>query len=253
MFDQPYYYNYDLTYRLLKKNAEEIVPSFSLIDFYNKELRSRIKEIFPQRLSVLELGSGQGSLFNALPEENAEVLGVDVSSTAIAEAQKSQGSLGTNSISYLCADACELKLGKKFQFVFDAHTLHCLCYPEERTKYLKSAFEHTADSGFFALETMVAHKRMDFEEGYYFREEEGVLYKEVDDEPFVGLRTFYGRRYMPLRSIRRSHEIEEELFKAGFKIVFFMVLSGYKVIYDEKRVQPLGGDPDLLRVICRKI
>ena len=38
MFDQPYYYNYDLTYRLLKKNAEEIVPSFSLIDFYNKEI-----------------------------------------------------------------------------------------------------------------------------------------------------------------------------------------------------------------------
>ncbi len=253
MFDQPYYYNYDLTYKLMKKNEEELVPSFSLIDFYNKELRLRIKEIFSERLSVLELGCGQGSLFNALPEENAEVLGVDLSMTAINEAKKSQRPIGTNAFSYLCADACQLSLNQKFQFVFDAHTLHCLCYPEDRAKYLKSAYEHTADSGFFALETMVAHKRMDFEEGYYFREEEGVLYKEVDDEPYVGLRTFYGRRYMPLRSIRRSHEIEEELFKAGFKIVFFMVLSGYKVIYDEKRVQPLQGDPDLLRLICRKI
>lgn len=253
MSDKPYYYNYEHTYQSLLKSSDCFVPSFSLIDFYQKEVRGKVRDVFPNELSVLELGCGQGSLFEGIDEEEIQVTAIDISPTAIGEARKNQFASESKKISYLCADVCDLKLSQKFNLIFDAHTLHCLCGDVEREKFLKVAFEHTDEGGFFALESMVAHKRMDFVGGYYFHEQEQTLFKEMEDPQYQGLRTFYGQRYMPVRAIKRSHEIEEEIFKAGFKIVYFQILSGYKVIYDEKRLQPEIGDPDLLRVICRKL
>jgi len=249
---KPYYYNYEYIYQKNIKNQDFFVPSFSLIDFYQQEIKSKVRQHFVTDLNILELGCGQGSFFEGISEEHIDVMAIDISPTAIEIAKENQKIKSAKKIKYVCADVCELNLEKKFDLVMDAHVLHCLCRNEERDRYYKNIFNHTASDGFFAFETMLAHKRMDFENGFYFHQEEQTLFKEIFDENFCDLRTFYGQRYMPIRSIKNSHDIERELKNAGFKIIFFQILSGYKVIYNEKRLKAEDGDPDLLRVICRK-
>ena len=67
------------------------------------------------------------------------------------------------------------------------------------------------------------------------------------------LRFIDGAPYLPVRKIKHAMDIENEVLEAGFQIIFLNVYGNRKVIPHENRQTPLPSDPDLLRLIAKKM
>lgn len=202
-------------------------PSESLVGFLQEEVfnHPRVGEV----RSVLECGCGVGSVFEApeLTYLDIKPLGVDVSQTAI-DTAKSRHAPGE----YICGDLRDPNffLTQMFDLIVDAHLFHCLTRPSEREAYLANVIKHLKpETGIFAIETMVAHKRMDVP-GLDFST--GVVGGE------------FGRK------IFHHLELEQELLKSGLKIEFLIFSSGLNMIPVADRSEALPTDPQVARALC---
>ncbi len=218
-------------------------PNQSLIDFYSQEIKKRLPL---KTLNVLEIGCGTRSIFGNL-EGDFEVLGIDVSPSAIKLANQNNNS---KQIKYENIDVTSMNLKAQFDLAFDSHCLHCLTDSGDREKALKNIYSSLKPSGIFALETMTSQKLMSFENPYRF--EDNVLYRLFTNANF-DLKFFDGAPFLPIRRIDHALKIEEDILKAGFKIIFLYVFSHKKIIPDENRDYPLRTDPDTMQIIAQKI
>jgi len=224
--------------------GEGLAPNQSLIEFYSQEIKKRLPL---KTLNVLEIGCGTRSIFASL-DGDFEVLGIDISPSAIKLANQKNDS---KYIKYENIDVTSLNLENQFDLVIDSHCLHCLTDPGDREKALKNIYASLKPSGIFALETMTSQKLMSFENPYRF--EDNVLYRLFTNASFVDLKFFDGAPFLPIRRIDHALKIEEDILKAGFKIIFLYVFSHKKIIPDENRDHPLRTDPDTLQIIAQKI
>lgn len=178
---------------------------------------------------VLECGCGMGSVFESPDLSPLQIIpdAVDISETAIAHALE-RGVLGN----FQTADVTkpDFFLGNLYDLIVDSHLFHCLVRPSQREAYLKNVIKHLKpETGIFAIETMVSHKKMSLD-GY--------------DQLTGTLGGEYGRK------IFNNLEIEQELLASGLRIEFLIFSSGLNMIPVSGRDETLLSDPQVARALC---
>jgi hypothetical protein len=183
--------------------------SKSLYTFFEEIVRPRLSE---SDLKILELGSGDYSLFEDIIDLKAEVTAIDFSSYAIERAPKSK-------IYYREMNLLDQLFFKdsKFDLVFDSHCLNCITSEEERNIAYKYIFSSLKVNGYFAAELMIQ--------------------PNLDHVS------------MPFKMIKSALDLEEEIISHGFKILYFTISrdSGFTSLVDGKEIKC-----DLLKLIAQK-
>lgn len=226
--------NYEKRYQELKETFRlEYQAPPSLLHFLEKDVWQHTGLDSEKEIKVLELGCGAGSVFFENYSQ-PKITSVDLSPTALSYARENsnqenilfmQGEWG--------GDFPYFPEGE-FDFILDAHCLHCLVEKEARVKALKQAYEVLKPGRWMGVEHMVSHSGMEFDAPYQLFN--NTLY--YAGEP---------QKYIP-----HSLEIEEEIKAAGFEIRYLRVFETLKIIPVSGRSQPLKSDPDLLRLLCTK-
>lgn len=243
-----YFDSYELTYKnALENNLNLENRPHSLIQFLENDVIPRLDLTEDGDWNALDVGCGPRSVFEYIKTPPFKVKGVDISKSAIEMAKRND-----SEIDYEKADITELTALNQYDLIVDGHCLHCIVEEKERKKALKNIYNALKPNGLFAIETMTEHKRMEFEDHFFFNKDNKVLYRfdtniNFDDQIFHN-----GRPFIPTRMIKHAMEIESEILEMGFQIIFLYVFSNRKIIPDEKRTHPLPSDPDLLRMICKK-
>ncbi|MFZ9002111.1 MAG: class I SAM-dependent methyltransferase [Bacteriovoracaceae bacterium] len=240
--------SYEIAYqKILKSNKEHQNRPSYLIKFFESDVTERLKVSPDGFCHALEVGCGTGSVFDYLKEPAFKAKGIDISESAI-EMAKSKSS----KTEYECLDVTKLKDENQYDLVVDGHCLHCLVDENERQDALKNIYRALKPGGLYVLETMTDHKRMEFEEHLYFDKNNKTLYRHTTNALYEDLMFHEGKPFLPIRRIKHSMEIENEILGIGFKIIFLYIFSNLKVIPDESRTHPLISDPELLRMIAVK-
>ncbi|MBY0415358.1 MAG: class I SAM-dependent methyltransferase [Bdellovibrionales bacterium] len=177
----------------------------SLKSFFESEVQKRLKK----PAEVLDLGSGSKSLFQDIDLDNMRVEAVDFSPAAILRAND------IDNLQYHLLDITEKNsLGNnRFDLIFDSHCLHCLTKPDDRNAAFKNIYEALKNGALFSAEMMV--------------------------------RTPGTQALTPSKYVPNARDLEEEILRHGFKIIYFMIVRDLNFIGE-------NGDCDLLRVILRK-
>lgn len=164
------------------KNHPEKIISPSLINFFETQVRSRL----PEHSSILEIGSGNYSLFEEVENLSATVTAVDFSHEAIKQTPKSAVSYYEKSLTQNSFFSEE-----EFDLVFDSHCMNCLVKQEDRNLAFENIFRVLKKDGLFAAELMVQ-----------------PIDKLID---------------LPYKMIKTARELEEELINHKFRIFYFMI------------------------------
>ncbi len=187
------------------------MPARSLVDFYKKIVAPRITAKNPK---ILDIGSGNYSLFEEFNLEKDSVTAIDFSEHAISTAPSE------TLVNYRHMDitAIDINFNKHFDLVFDSHCFHCLMSDEERSQALSNIRNALGESGLFCAEMMVQRPQ-----------------KKIS---------------MPFKNIKEAMDLESELINSGFRIVYFMINSDLAFVH---HTGELEMECDLLRVIaCKK-
>lgn len=227
---------YDISYKQFFSTVDEVKVNSSLLDFN----RTVISKYFngKNNLNILEAGTGAKSVYEEEVGFNGLTIAVDYSKNAIDYALINQDK---ENVEYVHGDILKVNLPYKFDLVLDSHLLHCMTSFEDREKYLQRVYNWLKPGGVFALECMVSHREMNFDDQFLFLEDDCTLLQQV------------GKSALPVRYIPDSLSLEELLKSYELKIEYFIVFSNLKVIPDCHRSYPLQTDPDLARIVCRKI
>ncbi len=222
----------------LKKIDEYLeLNSESLKDFINKYLLQFENQIYPKQLSVLELGSGLGCLSYFLESKFNSYTGIDISELAIMNA-KQISRIKERNLNFLIGDVTkpDFKLDGNFDFLIDSHLFHCLTDPKDIISYLTFVKKHLSVDGQFLIETMAFHPKLQTPVGYSF-DENYILYKEINGKD------------VPIRSIKKSMDIEETLKQVGFKIKYLYYHNELSFdVFDEYENYPEEFLPKTIRI-----
>ncbi len=226
----------------LKKIDEYLsLNSESLRDFINKYLIQFEHQMNPQYLSVLELGSGLGSLSYFLESKFNTYTGVDISELAVMNA-KQISKIKERDLNFIIGDVtkAEFELNEKYEVLIDSHLFHCLTDIKEIQGYLTFVKKHLAAGGKFLIESMAFHSKLQTPVGYSF-DENYILYKEINGKDVA------------IRSIKKSIDIEETLKQMGFQIKYLYYHNELSFnVFDEYHNYPDEFLPKTIR-ICASI
>jgi SAM-dependent methyltransferase len=165
------------------------------------------------------LGCGTGALAVLLAKEGFTVTAIDISSTAIAEAQK-QAALRGEEIDFQVGDVCRLEIpSNSFDLITDNHFSHCIVFEEERRTVFGSIHRLLKPGGQFWIESMVGHPQMDPPDDWNL-DSDGITWCMVDEEKAVeGCERRDGKVWYPVRRIRStSNVLADEIRSAGLTI-----------------------------------
>lgn len=163
-------------------------------------------------------------------------MGVDFSSVAIERLRKQ------SNLSYQVVDFCEFKSEDRFNLIIDAHCMHTIAEHDLKIKFLQNVFDHLESEGFFFLESMILpNLPTDLIEYRY--EGDGKYYKDDKDDKDARV----------VLSLFKARELEDILLSIGFQIFYLSCPIGLKFVAEPFRDYPLEGDPDVMRVILRKM
>jgi SAM-dependent methyltransferase len=242
-----YYEIYDEVFSsLVERSSPPFASNPLLVEFIN-DFVSRY-DLTKEELSALEVGCGAGSQLFSAANYKGKILGIDVSKVAI---NLANSQFQNSRIEFKQMDICDFSENSRYHLVIDAHAIHCLALIEDQKMALTNIFNLLKDNGVLIIETMVAHKRMAFDDDYLFLDDQALLLKK-DSTPLQGSRVIAGEEYLPVRRVPTAFAFETLLLDIGFTIEFFVISTGIKVIPNAWRTEPLPFDPDLLRVVCRK-
>lgn len=165
-------------------------------------------------LSVLETGGGRGGVGLLLSKLGARVMLVDFSTTAIEQAKK-VFSLEGEDLSSIVGDVTlpDLELPQKYDLIVDSHLLHCLTEDPDRSSYYRLVSDHLTENGIFIAETMVHRKKLYIPDSFMF-DERHTLWQ------------MFGK-WVPIRKILDSLDLEKELQEARFNIIYFYYYGQY--------------------------
>lgn len=193
-----------------KKHPEKII-SPSLLNFFETQVRSRL----PAQSSILEIGSGNFSLFEKINNLNTSVTAIDFSPVAIKQTPKS-------AVKYYEKSLTQKSFFSEgeFDLVFDSHCMNCLVKQEDRNTAFENIYRVLREDGIFTAELMVQPI-------------------SIDDK----------RIELPFKMIKTARELEDEILSHKFKIIYFMISR------DHSFGSVVNGEEifcDILRVIAKK-
>jgi len=175
-------------------------------------------------LSFLDLGTGSGTAALYFAKLGANVVGIDISSSAIEMAKKNAESLDLSAI-FAVGDITALELNQKFDVVIDSTLLHCLI-GDDRKSFYDVAKRHLKTGGHIFINTMIAdetvHSRFSDK---YFVFQDNILWSLGIDE--IGERKeIDGKSYFPHRTLLSLEEQFEEFSQHDLKVIKSEALDG---------------------------
>ena len=159
---------------------------------------------WPATGRVLELGCGAGNTSTWLAKNGYEVVGVDMSPTAIEWARERATEDGV-SATFVVGDVLRLdgQEDDHFDLAIDSHCLHCII-AEDRQPFLSEAYRTLKPRGVLWIETMSEPVVPEIIEGY--------------DPDTKCVMTGEGEERVAGRYIGAKDDIEAEITAAGFQI-----------------------------------
>lgn len=216
--------------RILLENSE------SLVDFIQK-YKDQFAMDFTS-MGCLEIGCGIGSLSHQLAGRFASYHAVDFSELAIFAA-KEINKFKNSQIEFSVVDVCQDSMEQKFDIIIDSHLFHCLTDLDDREKYLEFVKYHLAEGGIFLMECMTFQNRLQTPVGYSF-DENYTLWKEIDTEMH------------PVRSIRESRDIEQEIIANGLPINYLYYHNELSFqVFDDYENYPVEFLPKTIRLSAK--
>lgn len=195
---------------------------------------------------ILDIGCGTGSNTHYLSQFSNDITGIDCSKSAINIAKNT-----FPLINFTQEDIVTFASVKKFDFIIDTHTMHCIADKLDRSSAFKNIYNALSTCGIFALETIVFNKQeFDNNNLIYIQ---GTLFKKVSSDKYYDSVKINNKTYIPYRSLKTTYEIENELIESGFQIVFFQVYSNLRVEILSNEIDQQSPSFEILRVICKKI
>lgn len=158
----------------IKWNADKYTQDFSFVHKYGEDL---IELITGEKLSVLDLGCGNGALTKKIADRGFEAVGVDASEDFLKIAEENYPDL-----CFYKADATNFKLPEKVDVVFSNAVFHWI-EKEKHHDMLKCVYEVLKDEGQFifelggfgnniqihgSLKKIFAKKGLDYKMPFYF-------------------------------------------------------------------------------------
>lgn len=183
--------------------------SKSLLEFFETVVRARLPS---NKLIILDLGSGNYSLFEDVSNLNAEITAIDFSTNAVKNAPISN-------IRYIEVDVTKHNFFKdsKFDLIFDSHCFNCITDETNRNEAYQNIYRALKCDGLFSSEMMVQ-----------------------PTGPKVS---------MPYKAIKTTLEIEQELISHGFKILYFNISRDSGFISE---INGIEIKCDLLKIVAQK-
>jgi len=173
-------------------------------------------------LRALELGCGTGPLCCQLAEAGFDVLGIDISATAIARAREvaAQRKLA---ITFEVGDVCRHPLpGEAFDLIVDGHLLHCIVFEHERRRLLEQVRGALKPGGEFWVETMLLEDPRGADPAWHL-DAHGVVWAPLDavrGKLYTEAVYRDGGWWLPQRLIARSRAaLLAELESAGLRVI----------------------------------
>ena len=160
--------------------------------------------LWPAQGRVLEMGCGAGNTSVWLARQGYEVVGVDISPTAIEWARERAAEEHVQ-VTFLVGNVLNLEgqENNRFDLVIDSHCLHCIIGPD-RQDFLAEAFRTLKPGGRLWIETMSEPVNLEILKDY--DPQTKCLMTGEGDQRFAG------------RYIGSREDIETELTTAGFRI-----------------------------------
>ncbi|MEM9419688.1 MAG: methyltransferase domain-containing protein [Planctomycetota bacterium] len=191
---------------------------------------------------ALDLGCGAGALSCMLAEEGFDVVGVDISPSAIEVAKK----MAADRELPICFEVDDVLSGDfrpsdQFDLIIDGHLLHCIVLHEERQRLLKRVREWLTKDGEFWIETMCLRYTTPVNPDLKL-DSRGVVWAPVgEDHGCCDAVARDGGWWIPQRMIARSPKfLIEELSAAGLSLI------------DNEWYEPIEhGAPGGFRARCR--
>lgn len=150
---------------------------------------------------ILELGCGTGALSCMLAQRGFEVVGIDISESAISFARSVAAERGLR-VQFHVAEACTWNApAGAFDVVIDAHLLHCVSLASDRTRLLTQVSRWQAEAGEFWTETMVFGEGLQDTPSRRMDEGGTVWAKIADPQTCVDAVHHGGSWWMPMRYV----------------------------------------------------
>src|SRR5262249_49810721 len=138
--DVKYYDGHENTYRRLEAAGETCWDRRAFDAFYMRPfLDDALARIGPPPVGAraLELGCGTGPISCHMAARGYDVVGVDVSATAVRMAQQFAAERGLAARTrFHVGDVLALAVDGAFDVIVDGHCLHCLVYDADRARLL---------------------------------------------------------------------------------------------------------------------
>jgi ubiquinone/menaquinone biosynthesis C-methylase UbiE len=159
MAEKKYYHHYEEIYAAAMAAG---------VDNFNNPLKADFLALIrhpflPSSGRVLDLGCGEGlySLFFAA--QGFQVLGIDISPSAVKWAQQQAQYQGLSNASFLVGDVTHLEdiPSNDFDLVLSVHCYHCLTKPKDRSAHLREAWRVLKPGGVFLFDNMAEPKPED--------------------------------------------------------------------------------------------
>jgi SAM-dependent methyltransferase len=211
-----------------------------LANFAQESKQRFLPELDWQGLKVLEMGSGRGGAALHLAQLGAAVTLVDFSPAALAQAEALYAQAGIP-VKTICGDVThpDLSLTGEFDLIIDSHLLHCLTADPDRTCYYALIKDHLTPQGILVVESMVFRKKLFIPENFMLDQQQ-VLWQMLG-------------KWIPVRRILDSLDLEQELKLAGFNIIYFYYYSQFGFV-PHRSFLDLPPDilPAAVRLVTRK-
>lgn len=198
----------DVFENFFKKNKSHTY-SLSLKSFFLDIVQYRIGS---EHCKILDLGAGNYSLFEDIPDLNAEVWALDFSHAAIINSPQSRIKYREGSV----VDSSFFPVGE-YDLIFDSHCLNCITDEVERDLAFKNIYQGLATGGIFASEMMT--------------------------------QSIGSNVSMPFKIIKTTLDLEQEILSHGFKILYFMISRDSAFINE---IDGIEVKCDLLKVVATK-
>lgn len=219
-----YYEMHELVYQKLKSQkfmswdkstSYEEMFSHSTNTFLKQSLHRQNLDF--KNLNVLDLGTGTGTSALFAAHEGANVMGVEVSQTAIDIAKDHAQTLKLK-IDFLTQDVLSFNHDRKFDLAIDSTLLHCLVGEHDRQKFYECVRRHLVPGGLLFVNTMISGQDKSLFDPTYFHFENHVLWSlgmsEIADRKLIN-----GKSYFPHRTLLTEEMQKEEFKRFGFEAI----------------------------------
>ena len=216
-----YYGAHEDTYRRLEAEGASCWDRRAFDDFFMRPFLDRALAMLgppAPGARALEIGCGTGPVSCHVAAHGYDVLGVDLSPTAIRMAQRFAAERGVRA-RFALHDVLDLPGDASFDLIVDGHCLHCIVFDEDRARLLATLKRLLKPGGALLVETMVRHPAIRFDDRFLL-DDDGVLWRRCADRSAEDTRVIDGARVHPNRRILPPAALTDELLRAGFDVAW---------------------------------